>query len=579
MSELAEITTFPNPPNGDSMMSRLPTSLNISDQSVRSFEDTFHHFDISAVDYSDLSACPDIPFFAGGERRAVLDEVAHLCQFSHNLVGVLGDAGVGKTALAYQAAIELSETADCCVMVSSLMNSTENMLLLLAQQLGIFITENADLEQITATINQYQPSGVHQSVVIIVDEAHHLDETALYAFVQLLQKPSPNYFHVLLIGDSTLQIKLDRLDKESVLVYDIPLHAFNESEVEHYVSFKLAQVGYQGAELFDANAIEHLWRETRGFPQSINHVANKMLLAVNDIDSRDQRLGLPIGYMAVVVILLAALILAVFYIDDDPPSLPATPEDILASGKESTLTDGKTSQDTVIAIRDAMDEGKLLDNLQSLQSVTPSVLNGALPSDTLKKSEASVGIIGSAEESSFSIVGDIAKNSDAVSAIDEVNKILTVADKTVVEDSATIATPEPVVTISSEPRTLKQPEVVSSSVKPSPTLSAKAKASATNGEVAVMSWPGNNYTVQVMAAGQLASVNRFVNAQSNRDLLRVITLRRNGAPWYVVFTGVYETREEAVSAISFLPLLQKNTQPWPRQISDVQQKISVFRRK
>jgi DamX protein len=82
-----------------------------------------------------------------------------------------------------------------------------------------------------------------------------------------------------------------------------------------------------------------------------------------------------------------------------------------------------------------------------------------------------------------------------------------------------------------------------------------------------------------MAAGQLSSINEFVKSQSNRDLLRVITLRRNGALWYVVFSGVYESREEARLAISSLPELQKNTRPWPRQILEIQQKISDFRRK
>jgi septal ring-binding cell division protein DamX len=82
-----------------------------------------------------------------------------------------------------------------------------------------------------------------------------------------------------------------------------------------------------------------------------------------------------------------------------------------------------------------------------------------------------------------------------------------------------------------------------------------------------------------MAAGQLDSINQFVSSQPNRDLLRVITLRRNGAPWYVVFGGVYESRDEASLAIASLPESQKNTRPWPRRIIEIQQKISDFRRK
>jgi len=586
MSDLAKSNSLPNSFNGQSTMNHPSEPLHSSGQSNRSFNDTFHHFDISAIDYSDLSVCPRVPFFEGGDRRAVLDEVAHLCQFSHNLVGVIGGAGVGKTALAYQTATELSEAADCCVMVSSLMNTTENMLLLLTQQLGIFIAENADLEQMIATINQYQPSGAHQSVVIIVDEAHHLDETALYAFVQLLQKPAPNYFHVLLIGDSELQIRLDRLDKENVLVYDIPLRAFNESEIEQYVSFKLSQIGYQGAELFDADAVEHIWRETEGFPQKINHVANKMLLAVDSIDGEGQRLGLPISYMVVVVILLAALILAVFYIDDESSvtSDAAVLEEVTIL--EGPKGSGQTKVSTRVPLDSDTSEGQAEANEQGGVNVDESEVDsikdiendieGGIESDLERGEESSFLILDSRSLSTSADNTDSTSNSDAndgVAENDSQGGTLSEPSKVKkIVDEKTISASQSPVTVKGNIAPPVLPIEVAT-VKP---VAANAK---TSGEAAVMSWPENNYTLQVMAAGQLVSVKQFINNQSNRDLLRVISLRRNGAPWYVVFTGVYSTREEAVLAISFLPDVQKNTRPWPRKISEIKQEITIFRRK
>ena len=69
------------------------------------------NFTIEAINSIALSHSEPIPFFMGGDRRSVLDEVVHLCQFSQHLVAVLGEAGVGKTAFAYQAIVELHETA------------------------------------------------------------------------------------------------------------------------------------------------------------------------------------------------------------------------------------------------------------------------------------------------------------------------------------------------------------------------------------------------------------------------------------------------------------------------------------
>jgi DamX protein len=545
------------------------------------FEDNFHNLNISSIDYSDPSACPDVPFFMGGDRRSVLDELEHLCQFSHSLVAVLGDPGVGKTALAYQAAVELSGAAECCVMEASAFNSTENMLLILAQQLGIFIPEGSDIDVMVVAINQYQPVGSGQDVVVIVDAAHHLHYSALEVFVQLLQKPMPNYFHVLLVGDHTLQIQLDKLDKQSVLVYDIPLRSFNEDEVGHYIAFKLAQADYQGAELFNPDSVRQLWQKTNGVAAQINEDARKILLLENGMDHEERHLGLPIGYMAVVVLLLAALILAIFYIDDTSVSAvePSDPSLIIqgnASKPSKSISNEQSLSGNVLQTEDNLSEQdvSLAEAVETKQeAVTQDASNTPVESDSdflvvdapsLEKSS----LVDSSEGETPEIVVEV--------VADTVNKA-----ETKTEAKAEVKTEDLIVPVNNSPKKQVQEKAkveVKESVSPPP-VSPPSYVQATDGELAIMSWPADNYTLQVMAAGQLSSINEFVKSQSNRDLLRVITLRRNGALWYVVFSGVYESREEARLAISSLPELQKNTRPWPRQILEIQQKISDFRRK
>jgi DamX protein len=546
----------------------LPSSAN----SPLPFDNQFQRVDISGIDYSDIDCCPDIPFFMGGDRRAVLDEIEHLCQFSHNLVAVLGDAGIGKTALAYQASIELSETADCCVMEASVFNSTENMLLILAQQLGVYIPEDAEYNGMVTAINQYQPVGSHQSVVIIVDAAHHLRESALQAFVQLLQKPAPNFFHVLLIGDSTLQIQLDKLDKQGALVYDIPLRAFNEDEVGHYVAFKLAQADYRGAELFNADSIQQLWRETKGIPEKINQSAREMLLIDHGIRDDERHLGLPIGYMAVVVLLLAALILAVFYIDDTPvvsEELPGAPSNIQLTGLPSSSNPSELDNGSQVAGPSRVDS-PILDKSESSGVAASSSTKEAasIPDAVVNKKPVEI-------DSSFSVVDGLSEE-NTLAEISEA-----AAASSLVANTQTKNVTERKEVISSPPKIMlpEEPTVISLAPASTPSSTKGATKGTTKGEVAIMSWPIDGYTLQVMAAGQLDSINQFVSSQPNRDLLRVITLRRNGAPWYVVFGGVYESRDEASLAIASLPESQKNTRPWPRRIIEIQQKISDFRRK
>jgi len=53
-------------------------------------------------------------------------------------------------------------------------------------------------------------------------------------------------------------------------------------------------------------------------------------------------------------------------------------------------------------------------------------------------------------------------------------------------------------------------------------------------ERAVLRWPVDDFTLQVMAASQKASLEKFVSAQPNNELLRIVGVLRNEKPWYIV---------------------------------------------
>src|SRR5690606_35008044 len=47
-----------------------------------------------------FGADPYFPFFTGSQRRELLDQVIHICQFGQGIPIVAGERGVGKTRLA-----------------------------------------------------------------------------------------------------------------------------------------------------------------------------------------------------------------------------------------------------------------------------------------------------------------------------------------------------------------------------------------------------------------------------------------------------------------------------------------------
>ncbi|MFT5117244.1 MAG: DamX protein [Kiritimatiellia bacterium] len=527
---------------------------------VNPFDDTFKQIDVSTINPSMIDRAEPIPFFMGGDRRAVLDELMHLCQFSHNLVAVLGEAGVGKTALVYQAIIELSDSAQCCILRSSIMVSVDDILHQLSQQLGVFVSEETSTDEMMAGIDQYQPSGAHQRVVVVVDDAHHLSADVLAAFVQLLQRQSSSYLHVLLVGDSSLLLRLDALDKGEILAYDIPLCPFSVDELEHYLSFKLSAVGYQGAELFSYDTVQRMWRDTHGIPASVNQLARNLLISQSMSDGDDSRLGLPLGYMAIVVVLLAALIMAVFYVGDEVPSPADDVADALVGGNVVSL---------VVA--------------ESV-AAKPSAVDLLVEEKVPVKAEAKAEVIAVTNEKPQrpSLV------SAPESALDaEPNKSFIPAIKIEKKPKLALEKTEPIAlqAVKLKPKTPALQVVVASPSNSLPVVIAAAPTAVvsttplTNDEQAVMFWPEEAYTLQVMAAGQLPGLEQFVAGQANRNLLRIVAYRRNNAPWYVVLVGVYDSTDKARLAIRSLPKPQFNAKPWPRKISDVQRSITIFRRK
>ena len=523
--------------------------------SVNPFDDSANQRDISSPHLS----ADENPFFMGGDRRSVLDEVIHLSQFSHHLVSVLGEAGVGKTALVCQAVLELQETAQCCVLQSSVMLTVEEVLEQLISQLGLFVSDGASVDEMIAVVHQYQPVGLQQRVVIVVDDAHHLNSAVLALFVRLLQEQSTGYLHVLLVGDSSLLLRLDELDKGEVLVYDIPLCPFSVDELEYYLSFKLAAVGYQGAELFDYDMLSTIWRETRGIPASVNRAANTLLMNRVAVEDEGTRLGLPIAYMAILVVLLAALIMALFYMDDEPLPQQSEPDALLS---ESGVSDesGKaliTNEPSVVL------EGATVFLPKPNQEST-----GGQPVDVTAVSEESIAI---APASAPVPLQENALQGDAVT---EKPPVLAIDDSVNDEPVSSIENvSEPVANVVPSPA-----DVQSSSALVAPKESVVSRQ-LTVDEEAVLFWPKESYTLQVMAAGQLSGVKRFVSAQPNSRLLRIVRFERNGAPWYSVLVGVYDDVASARQAIAALPKSQSSAKPWPRKISDVQQNIESFRRR
>lgn len=84
---------------------------------------------------------------------------------------------------------------------------------------------------------------------------------------------------------------------------------------------------------------------------------------------------------------------------------------------------------------------------------------------------------------------------------------------------------------------------------------------------------GDTYTLQLIGAGDEASVKRFLKGFAKQDQLAYFESSYKGKPWYVVVYGEFESKEAARSAIGTLPKHVQNGKPWLRSMKDIQTSI------
>ena len=76
----------------------------------------------------------------------------------------------------------------------------------------------------------------------------------------------------------------------------------------------------------------------------------------------------------------------------------------------------------------------------------------------------------------------------------------------------------------------------------------------------------DNWTIQLVAASEYVSVQRFIVENGLQDRTEIMRSQRNGEPWFVVIYGVYTTLDEARQALEALPSKLRKNRPWIRKV-------------
>ncbi|QLC24096.1 AAA family ATPase [Parasphingopyxis algicola] len=209
---------------------------------------------------------------------------------------ITGDIGAGKTTLVGHLMATIDTSRLTAVQIVSTQVEGDDMLRLVAQQLGIDAhgVEKAELiDRVERFLHGQAREG--KRTLLIVDEAQNLSVSALEELRMLsnFQSAGRALLQIFLLGQPEFRDRvrkapnLEQLRQRVIATHHLdPMQA---NEIEPYIVHRLSIAGWTGKPQFTVEAYATLYRATDGVPRRLNTLMARVLLfgAVEDLETID----------------------------------------------------------------------------------------------------------------------------------------------------------------------------------------------------------------------------------------------------------------------------------------------------
>ena len=245
---------------------------------------------------------PDPRFtYLGRSYREALASVCIGLQFGHGLLAVVASAGLGKTMLLFHV-LEHVRRRSRTVFLFHTQCDGHGLLRQILRELGQ--PDEHDPIAMYGSLRRMLEEERRQggNVVLVIDEAHNLDASALET-IRLLsdfETATEKLLQIVLAGQPPLAERLlepglaSLKQRISTIAHIGPL---TETEALAYIEYRLSVAGATEPAVFDEDALRLVVRETGGVPREINNVLSNALCLGCATRAR------PIGRRAIVEVL------------------------------------------------------------------------------------------------------------------------------------------------------------------------------------------------------------------------------------------------------------------------------------
>ncbi len=200
-------------------------------------------------------------------------------------IKISGEVGTGKTLLCRLLLNELEQQAHTAYIPNPRL-TPETLYEAVAEELGVDLAGCANSHQVLKAINESLIGHAmkRRPVVLVIDEAQAMPEDTIEALRLLtnLETESMRLLQVVLFGQPELDVLLQKPSLRQLnqrITFHYRLAPLDRPSVAQYLRHRLAQAGYNGADLFTPGALRLIARASGGIPRLVNILAHKSLLA------------------------------------------------------------------------------------------------------------------------------------------------------------------------------------------------------------------------------------------------------------------------------------------------------------
>jgi general secretion pathway protein A len=201
----------------------------------------------------------------------------------HAVMLLTGEVGAGKTTLIRYLTARLPASIQTATISNSNL-SAEPLLRMILEEFGQPAPRESDKAALIKSLQSYLERKIAQNrrSLLIIDEAQNLPLDALEEIRMLsnFQTKTHSLLQILLVGQPELRTRMRdprclQIAQRAALNYHIT--ALNQEETRAYIAYRLKRSG-GSPQLFTADAVEMVFRLSRGIPRSINLTCDSALI-------------------------------------------------------------------------------------------------------------------------------------------------------------------------------------------------------------------------------------------------------------------------------------------------------------